>query len=64
MYIPFQDEDFILVRQLQKHMKRTRINDYTVYKCEDTLIKLYKYHPTKKIDLPENSTIEINQNIA
>ena len=64
MYIPFQDEDFIAVRQLQKHMKKTRINDFTIYKCENSIIKLYKYHLSKKIDLLPNPTIQIDKNIA
>lgn len=45
LYIPYDKKDFIHLRTMQRHMVKTKLNDYYVYKCENSLIKLYKHKP-------------------
>ena len=63
LYIPFQDEDFITLRTLQLHQKTTRINDFSLYKCEQSIIKVIKlqYEPNHK---KEELTPKTEKNIA
>jgi hypothetical protein len=63
LYIPFQDEDFITLRTLQKNLKRTRLNDFSLYKCEQSIIKVIKlqYEPNQK---KEDLTPKTEKNIA
>lgn len=42
LYIPFQKEEFIKLRMMQVHMQRIKLNDFSLYKCEQSVIKLYK----------------------
>jgi len=63
LYIPFQDEDFIALRTLQIHVKNTRLNDFTLYKCEQSIIKIVKlqHEPNLK---KEELTPKTEKNIA
>jgi hypothetical protein len=60
LYIPFKNEDFITKRMMQIHMKKTKINDFYIYKCESTIIKLYKL---KHQPIQQNQTT-LEKNIA
>ena len=48
LYISYDKKDFISIRTMQRHMVKTKLNDYHVYKRENSLIKLYKYKNKNK----------------
>ncbi len=58
LYIPFQDEDFIALRTLQIHLKATRLNDFSLYKCEQSIIKINKLQFEPNLKPEENNTLE------
>jgi hypothetical protein len=63
LYIPFQDEDFITLRTMQLHQKNTRLNDFSLYKCDQSIIKVIKlqHEPNLKT---EELTPKTEKNIA
>jgi hypothetical protein len=50
LYIAFTKDEFIKLRMMQIHMQRTKINDFLLFKVEQSVIKIYKlkYQPTQK----------------
>jgi hypothetical protein len=44
LYILYdQDKDFVSLRTLQRHMKKIPINDFHVYKCQKSVVTIFKF---------------------
>jgi hypothetical protein len=44
LYIDYnQDNDFVSLRTIQRHMKQIDINDFQVYKSKKSIVTIFKY---------------------